>query len=220
MKYKSTFFSCFDCYFKKIIQKTFFILKRKKAFLIKTVFSMLLCLSLSGDTTMSKNIFEGWVRPVENINLTETQKIPLEETSELFWESLRGDVTDETSFDIADDGPRVTVGKKQGFVGEARELYALALTTSVDLEGLLLSVSVDGGEIYAVIPEEMTVDCEIHDLIRGDKAAVMLLGNIVAEEREKTLFYISVTKTGDTEILPTAVLLDYVKKEKNITKSY
>lgn len=201
------------------------VLKKYRLAICKELACFCICLCLSGDTYVEKNIFEHWVRPPEEVYEAQTALVS-EAESVLDTESLdRPDETDasdetngaetaETAETCVDGelGLCLSIGNKQSFEGETRELYPLYLTTQESFEGLLWKVTVTGGEIYAVIDEGESKTEEFFYLIEGHQAAMMLVGSIDADEKQRLICYISVKYNENASSLPKIILLDYVKK--------
>ncbi len=212
MRHTSVFLGLHTGIFTKILSKKYCFST------VKAIACFCVCLCLSGDTYNSKNIFENWVRPLENP--METQKeLARDEETFFLWESLHEAETTEENVKT-EKNFWLSMGEKQSFEGETRDLYPLYLTANESFEGLLWRISVKNGKIYAVIPEEGQDDFEFFYLIREHQAAMLLVGNISADKKERLLCYISVSRNENLETLPEIILLDYVKKDKNLSKSY
>ena len=204
------------------------VFKKYRLAVCKAVVCCCFCLCLSGDAYAEKSIFEHWVRPPEEIDETQTEVISETESileTESFDrpnETEKNDETNETDdAETAENcvgreaGLCLSLGDKQSFEGEARELYPLYLTAHEDFAGLLWRVSVTGGEIYAVIDEGKSETEEFFYLIEGHQAAMMLVGDIAADEKQRLICYISVVRNENAASVPKIILLDYVKKEKS-----
>ena len=201
------------------------VFKKYRLVVCKAVVCCCFCLCLSGDTYAEKSIFEHWVRPSEEIYEVQTE-LTSETENILNTETL--DRTDETELPYETEtaetaencvgeeiGLCLSVGDRQSFEGELRELYPLYLTVHEDFAGLLWRVSVTGGEIYAVIDEGKSETEEFFYLIEGHQAAMMLVGDIAADEKQRLICYISVVRNENAASVPKIILLDYVKKEKS-----
>lgn len=212
MKYISTFFGDFT------EKRAGFFKNIRRIYSLKILVSLLLCLCLTGDDQKFKTVFEGWIRPVES-STQATEKIT---EADLFFETnfLDEEITLEENFHTEKKEISVALGEKQGFAGQTRELYAIEMTTETDLSGILLKVTIPEGSICEIMPEETMTEGDLFYKIKNNRAAIMLTGSIKASEVKKIICYVTVEPRENITAVPTVILLDYVKKENNLTKSY
>lgn len=202
--------------------------KKYRLTVCKAVACCCFCLCLSGDAYAEQSIFEHWVRPPEEVyevqtefiseskNILNTETLDRPDETELPYETETAETAETAENCVGEEiGLCLSVGDRQSFEGELRELYPLYLTAHEDFAGLLWRVSVTGGEIYAVIEEAENADDAFFYLVQDHQAAMMLVGDIAADEKQRLICYISVVRDENAAPLPKIILLDYVKKEKS-----
>ena len=193
------------------------ILCRKYFSAAKMIFCFWMCICLTGDAYMPKNIFENWVRPIEHPTEAQTE-MPI--SNENFSDREYREEESEVFLDPSEAYPVLSVGEKQCFEGEDRVLYPIYLRVSENYCGILWKISFEKEKIYAVIPEETAGAFETFYLISENQAAVLLMGNVAAGKEKKLICYISVSCTNDTNAFYEITLFDYIKNDKNISKPY